>query len=274
MTSNLRPASSRHWRRRAVRVFLIGAGVYLVAAYLVLPALWSHYEHNPRLQDIPMITRTAQGIPGDPLNVGLVGSKEEVVRAMHAAGWYPADPITLRTSAEIAASVLLDRPDPDAPVSNLYYQGRHQDLAFEQPVGSSADERNHVRFWHVPELGTDGGPLWLGSATFDRGVGVSHLTGQVTHHIGPDIDAERDKLMADLTRAHLLLRTYQVTGVGPTVNGRNGEGDRYYTDGELTVGVLAPNAAIQSQPPIALQNPPAVTVKNRIWSCCLRPLLE
>ena len=41
-----------------------------------------------------MVTRTSQDIPGDPLNVGLIGSQEDVVRAMHAAGWSPADPIT------------------------------------------------------------------------------------------------------------------------------------------------------------------------------------
>ena len=66
-------------------------------------------------------------------------------------------------------------------------------LAFEKPDGRSADKRHHVRLWLVLEKGTDGRPLWLGSVTFDRGgVGLSHDTGQVTHHIGPDIDAERD----------------------------------------------------------------------------------
>jgi hypothetical protein len=57
--------------------------------------------------------------------VGLVGSKEDVLRAMQAAGWFPADPITLRTSIEIIGSVVLDRPDQDAPVSPLYYQEKN-----------------------------------------------------------------------------------------------------------------------------------------------------
>jgi len=38
------------------------------------------------------------------LNVGLVGSKEDILRAMQAAEWFPADPITLRTSIEIIGS--------------------------------------------------------------------------------------------------------------------------------------------------------------------------
>jgi hypothetical protein len=75
-----------------------------------------------------MRTRTAHDIPGDPLNVGLAGNREDVVLAMHEAGWFPADPVTLRTSIEIAGSVVLDRPYRDAPVSPLYFQGRIQDL--------------------------------------------------------------------------------------------------------------------------------------------------
>ena len=39
-----------------------------------------------------------------------------------------------------------DRPDKDAPVSPLYYDGRVEDLAFEKPSGKSADRRHHVRF--------------------------------------------------------------------------------------------------------------------------------
>ena len=116
-------------------------------AYVVLPWAWTHYEHQNGLAGLPMVTRTSQDIPGDPLNVGLVGSQEDLVRAMHAAGWSPADPITLRTSLEIAGSVVLDRPYRDAPVSPLFYQGRREDLAYEKEVGSSADRRHHVRFW-------------------------------------------------------------------------------------------------------------------------------
>ena len=75
--------------------------------------------------------------------------------------------------------------------------------------------------------------------TYDRSVGLSHRTGQITHHIGADIDAERDGLFADLGRGGWLTEEFQVTGVGATLLGRNGGGDRYYTDGELTIGVLA-----------------------------------
>jgi LssY C-terminus len=108
-------------KRRWLFVLAAAAILYLALAYVVLPALWSHHEHEPGLASLPMVTRTSTGIPGDALNVGLVGDKEDVLRAMHAAGWFPADPITLRSSVEIVGSVVLDRPYHDAPVSPLFY---------------------------------------------------------------------------------------------------------------------------------------------------------
>ena len=82
--------------RRRWLIILVGVLIaYPLLAYVILPALWSHHEHEPGLASLPMVTRTASDIPGDALNVGLVGSKEDVLRAMHAAGWFPAEPITL-----------------------------------------------------------------------------------------------------------------------------------------------------------------------------------
>lgn len=252
--------------RRAAFWFAVLAAAYLGLAYVALPLAWTHHERQPGLAGEPMRTRTAQGIPGDPLNIGLVGSREDVVRALHAAGWYPADPITLRTSVEIVGSVLLDRPYRSAPVSDLFYKGRKQDLAFEKPSGKSADRRHHVRLWLVLDSGAEERPVWLGSATFDRGVGVSHYTGAVTHHIAPDIDAERSYLIASLTDAHMARQLYQVTGIGPTLNGYNGGGDRFYTDGEIHIAVLTVDGAPTSQPPVTIAAPAFIQFKDQLWS--------
>jgi hypothetical protein len=230
-------------------------GTYFLLAYIVLPLFWRHYEHQHALKGLTMVTRTANGIPGDPINVGLVGSRTDVLCAMRAAGWYPADPITLRSSLEIAGSVLLDRPYHDAPVSHLYYDGRRQNLAFELPVGTSADRRHHVRFWRVLDHGEEGRAVWLGAATFDRGVGFSHDDARVTHHIGPDVDADRDLLTADLRAAKVVKTIYEVTGVGPTVDGHNGEGDPYYTDGDVKISVLVEGCNQRSEAVSVLDNP-------------------
>jgi hypothetical protein len=70
-------------RRRRWPIVLTTIPVaYFAIAYILLPALWSHHEHEPGLAVLPMVTRTGSGIPGDALNVGLVGSKDDICRAM------------------------------------------------------------------------------------------------------------------------------------------------------------------------------------------------
>jgi LssY-like putative type I secretion system component LssY len=257
------PDRSRLQRFLLLSLFAVLA--YTLAAYLVLPTFWTHYEHQKDLATLPMMTRTAQGIPGDPINVGLVGDSRDVLCAMQAAGWYPADPVTLKSSIEIAGSVLLDRPYRDAPVSNLFYLGRHEDLAFEKPDGKSADRRHHVRFWKVLDAGEEKRPVWLGDATFDRGVGVSHYTGAITHHIDADIDAERALLAADLEAAGMVDAKYQVTGIGPTMAGRNGGGDVYYTDGEVWILRLVEACQKRTGPATVIPSPAATEIKDQIW---------
>jgi hypothetical protein len=267
-----KPVSRR--KRRVIlglKILVVVVVLWLLAAYVILPALWRHYEHHPEMAAAPNTTLTSQGIPGDPLNVGLIGSEESVVHAMLTAGWRPADPITLRSSLKIAESVIFKRPDPDAPVSNLFLFGRKQDLAFEKPVGDNARQRHHVRFWKSAELGEKGVPLYLGSATFDVKVGLSRDTAQITHHISPDIDAQRNELISDIVKAQRVVRIYQVTGVGATLLGRNGEGDPYFTDGELTIAVLTDGIA--KEPPSRLANPPFVQMKDQLWNA-IRPMLD
>ena len=251
--------------RRASVILLLTMAVYILLAYVALPLLWTHHEHQKGLAGLDMVTRTGQGIPGDPINVGLIGEASDILCAMHTAGWYPADPITLKSSIEIVGSVLLDRPYKDAPVSNLYYLGRREDLAFEKPIGASADRRNHVRFWRVLDQGQEKRPVWLGAATMDRGVGVSHYTGAITHHIDADIDLERGTLTRDLEAAGMVTAKYQVTGIGPTLAGRNGGGDLYYTDGEVWILRLVEACRKGTTPMKILPSPLATEIKDQIW---------
>jgi hypothetical protein len=96
-----------------------------------------------------------------------------------------------------------------------------------------------VRFWRSEKLAADGRPVWMGAATFDRRVGLSHTTGEITHHIAADVDAERDHLFDTLQQTGDLTETYEETGFHKTLQGRNGGGDPWHTDGNLTVGMIA-----------------------------------
>ena len=214
-----------------------------------------------------MVTRTAQGIPGDALNVGLVGSREDVVRAMHDAGWFPADPITLKSSIEIIGSVLLDRSYQTAPVSPLYYQGRKQDLAFEKPSGTSADRRHHVRFWLALERGEEGRPVWLGSRHLRsrRGPQSLYRRGHASHRARYRCRARRphgrpresahgrgDSIRSPASARRSTAATARATAITPTAKSiLRG----WCQDGRKT-----------SAPPQVLSSPALVQFKDQLWA--------
>jgi len=214
----------------------VALGVTLVP----LPrALAEDAKPHPALSGAPQVTSNVHGRPGDPVNIAFVGSDEELHRAMATAGWFPADPITLKTSLRIAADVIIRKPYADAPVSNLYLWGRKQDVAFEQPVGKSPKQRHHVRFWRSADVDENDEPMWLGAATYDLRVEISRTTGGITHRIAPDVDSERNKLVKDTRDAGYLRGVYWIESFHQFREGRNGGGDPYFTDGRLAVGVLS-----------------------------------
>jgi hypothetical protein len=250
------PQMSRSFRflcERDLEWLLAALGVWLVVAYLALPVMWKRHERrHPALENAPTITHTGSMIPGDPINLSFIGQEADLVGAMLAAGWHPADAITLKSSLRIAESTLFHRAYLDAPVSNLFLYGRKEDLAFEKPAGPDASKRHHVRFWKSPELDAQGRPCWFGAVTFDRSVGFSHTTGQITHHIGPDLDAERDHLVEDLQNAGRVESLEWQNDFQPTGEGRNGGGDHWQTDRRLAIVVLKPSigkASTETPPP-------------------------
>ncbi len=251
--------------RDAFKFILKVLGIYLFVSYLLLPDLWRHYEHRPELQAISKHSFTKEGLPADPLNIALIATQGELLKAMEKAGWVMADTLSLKSDLLMTKDVLLRQSYPGAPISRLYFAGRPQDFGFEKEVRGNPAHRHHVRFWKTGIRGKSHRPVWIGSATFDRSVGFSHYTGQLTHHIAPDIDRERDALMADLLSAGQLSKIYQVTGVGPVIKAYNGSHDPYYTDGELTVGVVSPDNEAVKPAPVRLRSPFWVELKNSIW---------
>jgi hypothetical protein len=226
-------------KKRLLRLAIVLLLAWFVLAYLFMPALWKRYaRRHPALDDVPNITQTGAGIPGDPINVALIGTKPQVMKIMVAARWYPADPLTLESCLEIAEATVLRRPYDAAPVSNLYLFGRKEDLAFEKPVGDDPRQRHHVRFWRSDKIDPDGRPVWVGAAIYDAKVGFSRTTGQITHETAANIDAERDYLFHDLEKTGDLSETYVEDDFHKILKGRNGGGDPWFTDGRLFVGVI------------------------------------
>ncbi len=235
------PVSIRSWSspKRLAFVLAVLLVIWAVLAYLVVPAIWKTYAHrHPALDAMPNITLTGSGIPGDPLNIALIGTRQDLMKIMVAAKWYPADPLSFKSCLEIAEATVLKHPYDQAPVSSLYLFGRKEDLAFEQPVGNNPRERHHVRFWLAEKTDALNRPLWIGSAVFDQHVGISRTTGQITHVTAADVDTERDYLMQCLSKTGSLVEQSYEEGFHQVHEGKNGGGDPWKTDGRLAVGVI------------------------------------
>lgn len=213
-------------------------------------------------------TRTSDGLLGDPVNVALRGTEEQVHAAMRTAGWTRADLLDLRSGTAIVQSTLRGRSYPSAPVSPLHLFERRQDFTYQREVAGSPAQRHHVRFWRSPEGWLLPGGFaadWLAAATYDRSVGLSLFTLQVTHKIAEDIDVERDFVVASVTAAEPLARTRVLERFSSGYHSHNGGGDRIRTDGDLPVldlrSVPAPTAApAAADAPAATDRMPATVV--------------
>src|SRR5690606_11164480 len=130
------------------------------------------------------------GFASDPINIGIIGTREQLENAMEKAGWHKAHPRTPRTVLRMLKAILLRRPYVNAPFSNLYLFGRKQDFGFQKPTESSPSHRHHVRFWachlegpeefhkdvhfwqrfHRPSHDNSSRQLWVGAASRDIGI--------------------------------------------------------------------------------------------------------
>ncbi|WP_318244069.1 LssY C-terminal domain-containing protein [Oerskovia rustica] len=223
--------------------------VWLVIAYLALPRLHRILTTLYVPEYFIGRTRTANGLLGDPVNLALLGEEGQVRAAMQAAGWTLADDVTLASSGRIVAATLSRRSYDQAPVSPLFLFGRQQDFAFQQEVEGNPSRRHHIRFWRCPP----GWPLpggrrvdWLAAGTYDRSVGFSLFTLQVTHKIEADTDQERDHVVATLLGADVGVDVEVIEDFSTGYHARNGGGDAIRTGGDLPVadvrGVAAPVA--------------------------------
>ena len=223
-----------HLAKRGAVAAVTAIGVWLLLSYRLIPLVERHRHIVAAAAASEGRTTDAAGHPADPVNVGVVGELGEVQIAMQRAGWLPARPVTIRSALGIVGAVALDRSDPRAPVSDLFLDGRRQDLAFERQVDASPRRRHHVRLWNQDQH-VDGLTLWLGAATFDEGVTIAHGSGQITHRTSPNIDEERDTLVDDLERGGCAGAVHDTPGVGPRAGARTAEGRPIDTDGRVAV---------------------------------------
>ena len=249
------------WQIAVVVVF------WVLLAYLVLPRLHRILTRIYVPEYFIGRARTSDGLLGDPVNVALLGTESQVHEVMSRAGWTMADDLSLATGWRIVTSTLLRRSYLEAPVSPLLLFARKQDFAYQQEVDGSPGKRHHVRFWRSPagwKLPGGRDAEWLAAGTYDRSVGLSLFTLQVTHKIDANTDAERDHVVTSIGAANPAVAVDVIEDFSTGYHARNGGGDAIATDGNLPVvdlrHVRGPIAARQDITTDSRDRRPAPTV--------------
>jgi hypothetical protein len=239
---------------------------WVVVTYLVLPRLHRILTRVYVPGYFIGRTRTSDGLLGDPVNLALRGNEAQVHRAMTAAGWTRADDLSVASGRRIVTSTLRRRSYGQAPVSPLNLFDRQQDFAYQQEVAGSPSKRHHVRFWRCPEgWMLPGGYAvdWLAAGTYDRSVGLSLFTLQITHKIAENTDIERDHIIDTLKAAEPGVEVEIIRNFSTGYHSRNGGGDLIVTDGDMPIldltGVPAP-ASHTVEPTDSRDKRPAQTV--------------
>lgn len=169
---------------------------YLFSAYILLPLVIRISLKILPVQHIPRFTCARDGLTVDPVNIILIGTEGQLLRAFEQAGWHKADTLNISSSLKMIWSSVLNRPYPTAPFSSLYLFGRKQDYGFQIPIGKNPRKRHHIRFWKA-----ENADLWVGAASEDIGIGLAALTYKITHKVDGEVDRERDYVLSSLKKA-------------------------------------------------------------------------
>jgi len=213
-------------------------GFWLLLTYITLPRLHQLMTWIYLPDYFFGRTRTTEGVLSDPINLAFDGPEKDVHVAMRRAGWVLAEERTLASAWGMVRATVLRRSYPAAPVSDLYLLGRRHDFTYQQEVGGTTTKRHHVRFWRMPkDFVLPGGYRadWLAAGTYDRAVGFSFFTLQVTHRIDENIDVERDYVIDTVRHADPQVPVEVIHEFSASYQHRNGQGDRIRTDGHLPV---------------------------------------
>jgi membrane-associated phospholipid phosphatase len=179
---------------------------------------------------LPHYSETLTGARMEPISLIFIGNQAHIEQAFTTAGWYKADPPTVGNSLHEFLTAAQNQQYLTAPVTPSYLDAKPQDLAFEKPTSTNTlQQRHHTRMWKL-NFEVNGQPVWVATASLDTGIGVGSKVPLPTHHIDPNVDAERAYILNSLG---ITSPTY-VEIVAPQL-GHNASGDSFFTDGDAAV---------------------------------------
>jgi hypothetical protein len=190
------------------------------------------------LDSIPRRVADQNHSPGDMVNILIVGTEKEMVKAFTTAAWVKVDKSVESTVLSGLMATFEKKDYLTMPMSTLYLFDRSQDYGFAhaEPV-RVVMSRNHLRVWKSPYQ-VNGRPLWCVAATHDIGFERDQRNNGVTHKIDPAIDGEREFVNQTLSGTGLVAARGHVVPTHPVTEAKTATGGGFHSDGRILVLVL------------------------------------
>lgn len=171
------------------------------------------------------------GRAGNPLNLVFVGTETGLREALTNSGWTEVPP-TIRASLFAGFSELIEgKTVASTPPMNEYWlDGRRQDMNWAIAT-KFLSARHHFRVWDTGLREPRGRPIWWGAGDYDLSIRWHDLS----HVRDPDLDAERDFIVASLKDSPRLDRVTLTRVASVPLTGANDKGYAFHTDGRVAV---------------------------------------
>jgi hypothetical protein len=172
----------------------------------------------------------------DITNLMFIGSQQELESAFEAAGWVTAAALNPNSSLETFKAIAEMRGYKEAPMSTLLLEGRPPEFNYQKQNNTFA-MRHHLRIWKRPQQ-WQGRDVWVSSSTHDTGIEFSQENRTFIHKVDSNIDAERAKVVSDLTFTGRVVSVALVDRPAVPKECINATGDKLVTDGRMAVLAL------------------------------------
>jgi hypothetical protein len=197
------------------------------------PTKTNEAEPSTLVSSWPRRSTTLAMASADIVNLAFIGSRQQVETAFRNAGWRQSDSFSRHTFLLNFYAFLNNSGYAQAPMRPFLLEGRPSDMNWEKSLNSYA-RRDHLRIWEWTQ-DEDSQTLWLSSSTHDNGASLSLKYREFVHHIDPEIDHERSKVIRDLNAAGCVESVSLVPRNNVANLTQNAIGDPVKTDRALAI---------------------------------------
>jgi undecaprenyl-diphosphatase len=184
---------------------------------------------------LPKVSESITGLPAEPINIIVVGSREALNQAFTGSGWYLLDQLSFKTSLEIINAVIKNQSYPKTPGLPVFWDTQPNEFGFGKPTPENlASSRHHIHFWETPFITSDGQSIWVGTAHFDEAIKKKFNIILPIHTTNMMVDNEREYVKSELEKNNFIKSSEEINLTG-LLYGSKKSGNNFLTDGQAYI---------------------------------------